>query len=153
MHSHYPGFGSTYLAHHVSTFAAATAACFAGVPIGGCICFGAALEFGGMSLNIVSLWPVLNGSKAVPGWLYTARVYTFVGSRAVATIVMARTTQLSCFTPGGKQSYGALALAWTILAVNAKWVMAMVRSYCEHRISKAAGRALDGETHMRAFES
>ena len=99
LHYFYPGFGTTYLAHHISTFAAATAACFAGVPIGGCICFGAAMEVGGMSLNVVSLWPVLSGSKEVPAWLYTARVHTFVGSRLVATIVMARTTQLSCFTP------------------------------------------------------
>ena len=38
--------------------------------------FGSLLEFGGLSLNAVSLWPWLTGAARTPASLYTCRVYT-----------------------------------------------------------------------------
>lgn len=153
MHYHYPGFKTTYLLHHAFTLLAAAAAVFAHIPVGGCICFGAAMELGGLSLNVVSLWPSLTRSTHVPLELYTARVVVFVGSRVVAAAVMARTTQLSVTSSAGLQCYLAEALAWCIIFINFRWVITMVRSFSGRSVSKEAGRALDGDEHMKAFES
>ena len=86
--------------HHLFTFLGAVASIFVNIPVGGCICFGATMELGGLCINVVSLWPSLTGTH-VPAILYTARVVLFVGSRVVGTVVVAWTTQLSIRTGAG----------------------------------------------------
>ena len=60
----YPGFGSSYLAHHCATLVAALAALGLTVPVGGVVGFATCMEAGGATLNFVSLYPLATAPAA-----------------------------------------------------------------------------------------
>lgn len=143
----YPGFGVSYLAHHVATFLATLAALFMVVPVGGVIGFATCMEGGGAVLNAVSLYPKVTNprddrAKAPPA-LITARVLLFTASRLVAAVVLAKTTVAAAALE--PPPWAAIVFAWAILAVNTKWVWAMLRSL---HASILSGKGVDS---MDAF--
>ena len=140
----YPGFGQSYMSHHLATLAASLAALVLSVPVGGVVAFGALMEGGGAALNAVSLYapamaalrPIAfaadksplsrRGMPKPPAWLLDMRVLLYAGSRLAAGAVLARTTRAALLL--SPPPWAAIVAAWAILAVNTPWVLAMVRS-------------------------
>jgi len=139
----YAGFGRSYLQHHLSTLAASLAALWLSVPVGCVVAFTTCMEAGGLALNAVSLYrPAMNarshgarlGCQPVmekntlraPQWLMDLRAFAFSGSRLLAALILAKTTAVSYVLE--RPCWIALMSAWCIIAVNAPWVVTMLRS-------------------------
>ena len=146
----YPGFGRTYLYHHVATLCAAVAALFLAVPVGGVILFAACMEAGGMVLNTVSLYPPAmaawrrtmhapgragaRSQAKPPSWLLDMRALCFSSSRVMAALVLGKTTLAAMAFDS--PPWIALAFAWAILAVNVSWVVALLKAFGKGSSSK-----------------
>jgi hypothetical protein len=139
----YPGFGASYLQHHLATLFAAIAALYLTVPVGGVVAFGTMLEAGGAVLNVVSLYvpttALLRRLRAAPGsssgsgsgkppaWLLDVRVLLFSATRILAALVLGQTTRAALLLE--RPPWVAIIFAWAILAVNSRWVVALLHSF------------------------
>jgi len=130
LYSGYAGFGSSYWAHHITTFLSASAFFICDrVPVGLAVCFGSWMEGGSTALNWCNLYPSPTA--------FRMRALVYASSRVICTLLLLFATKMAIFNPESI-AVSPLMPLWILIAVNWSWVITIVKAQWRVEMSGCA---------------